>query len=185
MRRVAAGCSRKRRQTGRLYLETRGRQWRPPRSESRAVRLVHVTHATDTRRGPEPPDLSEKGGNRNGQPQRSDERLFMQFLAFGGCLDVRPLAEALRQSGLDAALYEDVNDPRGVGLIAASVDPSLFVGPLRALLNAPPFASLAQKPEYTMLGRTYSLGYEPDLKESLLDRPRRTILNPAWGWAVY
>jgi hypothetical protein len=144
-----------------------------------------VTHATDTRRGPEPPDLSEKGGNRNGQPQRSDERLFMQFLAFGGCLDVRPLAEALQQSALDAALYEDVNDPRGVGLITASVDPSVFVGPLRTLLNAPPFASLVQKPEYTMLGRTYSLGYEPDLKESLLDRPRRTILNPAWGWAVY
>jgi len=144
-----------------------------------------VTHATDTRRGPEPPDLSEKGGNRNGQPQRSDERLFMQFLAFGGCLDVRPLVDALQRSGLDTALYEDVNDPRGIGLITASIDPSVFVGPLRTLLNAPPFASLVQKPEYTMFGRTYSLGYEPDLKESLLDRPRRTILNPAWSWAVY
>jgi len=29
VRRVAAGCSRKRRQTGRLYLEIPGRQWRP------------------------------------------------------------------------------------------------------------------------------------------------------------
>ena len=36
------------------------------------------------RRGPEPPDLSEKGGAKNGQPQRSDQRLFMQLLAFGG-----------------------------------------------------------------------------------------------------
>jgi hypothetical protein len=34
-------------------------------------------HPTDvrpaeTRRGPEPPDLTEKGGMRDGQPQRSD-----------------------------------------------------------------------------------------------------------------
>ena len=69
--------------------------------------------------------------------------------------------------------------------MTASIDPSVFVGSLRTLLNAPPFVSLVQKPEYTMLGRTYSLGYEPDLKEALLERPRRTILNPAWGWAVY
>jgi len=109
----------------------------------------------------------------------------MQFLAFGGCTDVRPLVETLRASALEVALYEDVNDPRGIGLVTASVDPSVFVGPLRALLNAAPFAALVQKPEYTMLGRTYSLGYEPDLKDALLDRPRRTFLNPAWTWAVY
>ena len=33
------------------------------------------------------PDISEKGGIKDGQPQRSNERLFMQFLAFGGCAD--------------------------------------------------------------------------------------------------
>ena len=54
-----------------------------------------MSHPTETRRGPEPPDLSEKGGMKNGQPQRSDERLFMQFLAFGGCADSRPAADAL------------------------------------------------------------------------------------------
>jgi hypothetical protein len=36
------------------------------------------------RRGAEPPDLAEKGGMKDGQPQRLDRRLFMQFLAFGG-----------------------------------------------------------------------------------------------------
>src|SRR5690242_7457974 len=35
----------------------------------------------------EPPDLSEKGGLKDGVPQRSDERLFMQLLVFGGCHD--------------------------------------------------------------------------------------------------
>ena len=34
---------------------------------------------------------------KDGQPQRSDTRLFMQFLAFGGCPDVGPLAEGWRR----------------------------------------------------------------------------------------
>jgi chlorite dismutase len=36
-----------------------------------------------------------------------------------------------------------------------------------------------------MLGRTYAGGYEQDLEEWLLKKPRRTILNPAWPWAVW
>jgi chlorite dismutase len=144
-----------------------------------------MTQATDTRRGPEPPDLSEKGGIRNGQPQRSDDRLFMQFLAFGGCPDAKPLSQALGAAGLASVLYEDVNDPRGVGVLTATERPDDFVEKLRPALNSGPFASLVQKPEYTMLGRTYAIGYEPDLKEVLLDRPRRTVLNPAWNWAIW
>jgi hypothetical protein len=137
------------------------------------------------RRGPEPPDISEKGGTRNGQPQRSDERLFMQLLAFGNCTDTRPLADALAGAGLSAVLYEDINDPRGIALLTVSENPAVFLDRGRRVLNAAPFASLSQKPEYTMLGRTYSIGYEPDLKETLLDRPRRTVLNPAWMWAMW
>ncbi len=86
---------------------------------------------------------------------------------------------------MTAVLYEDVNDPRGVALLIVGQDPAVFLDRGRPLLNAAPFASLIQKPEYTMLGRTYSIGYEPDLKETLLDRPRRTVLNPAWNWAVW
>src|SRR5688500_5359158 len=108
---------------------------------------------TETRRGPEPPDISERGGTRNGQPQRSDERLFMQLLAFGGCADTRPLVEALARAGVTGALYEDLNDPRGVALLTLDRNPGVFVDRVRQLLNAPPFGSLPQKPEYTMLGR--------------------------------
>jgi chlorite dismutase len=148
-----------------------------------------MANPTDTserpRRGPEPPDLSEKGGTRNGQPQRSDDRLFMQLLAFGGCADARPLAAALDRSGVSGVLYEDVNDPRGIALLTLSADPNVFVDRVRPLLNSAAFGGLAQKPEYTMLGRTYSIGYEPDLKESLIDRPRRTVLNQDWKWAVW
>jgi chlorite dismutase len=144
-----------------------------------------MSQATETRRGPEPPDLSEKGGVRNGQPQRLNDRLFMQLLAFGGSVATQPLADALAGAGVSGVLYEDLNDPRGIALLTLSQDPAAFGGNLRRTLNRPPFASLAQKPEYTMLGRTYSIGYEPDLQETLLDRPRRTVLNPEWNWAVW
>src|SRR5262245_104546 len=138
-----------------------------------------------TRRGPEPPDLSEKGGMRDGQPQRSDVRLFMQLLAFGGCEGVAPLVEVLERSGVSGVLYEDVNDPRGVALLTFSTDPGLFVGAIRSLLTSSPFSALVQKPEYTMLGRSYALGYEPDLQDTLVARPTRTVPNPAWPWAVW
>ncbi len=144
-----------------------------------------MTQATEARRGPEPPDLAEKGGMKNGEPQRLNERLFMQLLAFGGCADSRPLAEALAASGLTAVLYEDIADPRGVALLTLDRDPNVFIDRLRPLLNRAPFDCLQQKPEFTMFGRTYSIGYEPDLHEVLLDRPKRTVLNQAWNWAVW
>ena len=139
----------------------------------------------ETRRGPEPPDISEKGGMKGGQPQRSDRRLFMQLLAFGGCPDARPLADALSRADTTGVLYEDMNDPRGIAVLALSEDPAFFLDRLRPLLNRFPFSSLVQKPEYTMVGRTYALGYEPDLLDSLLERPRRTVLNPEWRWGVW
>jgi hypothetical protein len=144
-----------------------------------------MTSPPAARRGPEPPDLSEKGGMKNGEPQRSDRRLFLQFLAFGGCETTRPLAEAASAAGITGALYEDVNDPRGVALLTLSEDPAYFLDCVRPMLNGPSFRALVQKPEYTMLGRTYAIGYEPDLEEVLLHRPRRTVLNPEWKWAVW
>jgi chlorite dismutase len=144
-----------------------------------------MTQPTETRRGPEPPDLAEKGGMKNGQAQRSDDRLFMQLLAFGGCPDSRPLAAALADAGVAGVLYEEVNDPRGVALLTLSENPGFFLDHVRPLLNSAPFGSLTQKREYTLLGRTYSIGYEPDLADVLLRRPRRTVFNPAWPWAVW
>jgi len=122
---------------------------------------------------------------KNGEAQRSDRRLFMQFMAFGGCDATRPLAEAASAAGISGALYEDVNDPRGIGLVTLNEDPAFFLDRVRPLLNDGVFRALVQKPEYTMLGRTYALGYEPDLEEVLLNRPRRTVLNPEWNWAVW
>ncbi len=123
---------------------------------------------------------------KDGQPQRLDRRLFMQFMAFGGFTqDTRLLGDALDAAGVEGVVYDDVNDPHGLGLLTFSPDPDVFLDSVRPMLNRQPFASLVQKPEYTMLGRTYALGYEPDLTDVLLHRPRRTVLNPQWKWAVW
>jgi chlorite dismutase len=126
-------------------------------------------------------DVRERGAGQ----QSADRRLFMQLQAFGACTDVKPLVRALEASGLEAVLYQDVNDPRGVAVLGMSEDPAFFVGPFRELLNAGTFGELMLKPELTMFGRTYASGYEADLDEWLLRRPRRTALNPAWPWGVW
>jgi hypothetical protein len=118
---------------------------------------------------------------KDGQPQRSNARLFMQFMAFGGCAQTAPLGDALARAKISGVLYEDVNDPRGVGLLTFSEDPDFFLDRVRPILNGPGFSVLTQKQEFTMLGRTYAIGYEPDLTEILQNRPRRTVLNGRSG----
>ncbi|MBI1733860.1 MAG: chlorite dismutase family protein [Candidatus Rokubacteria bacterium] len=109
----------------------------------------------------------------------------MQLQAFGGCTDPKPLVRALEGSRIEGVLYQDLNDPRGIGVLAISEDPAFFPSGLREILNAGPFASLPHKPAFAMFGRTYSSGFEADLDEWLLKRPRRTALNPAWPWAIW
>jgi Chlorite dismutase len=126
-------------------------------------------------------DVAERGANG----QSSSRRLFMQLQAFGGCGEPKALAGALERSQIEAVLYADFQDPCGVAVLAVSEDPAFFVTRLRELLSAEPFASLAHKPELAMVGRTYSSGYEQDLEDWLLRRPRRTVLNPVWPWAIW
>jgi len=146
----------------------------------------------------EKPDIDERGGMKDGQPQRSSRRLFMQLLAFANAGDADRLTGALSDQcggeqklfsgepdGARGVLYTDVNDPHGVALLTMHESPEFFVSRLRPFLNREPFRSLTLKGEYTMFGRTYSLGYEPDLEETLFTRPRNTALNARWPWAVW
>ena len=126
-------------------------------------------------------DVRERGANQ----QSVDRRLFMQLQAFGGCADAKPLVRALEASRAEAVLYQDLNDPRGVAVLGMSEDPTFFIESFRELLNTGPFAELVLKPELTMVGRTYASGFEADLDEWLLRRPRRTALNPAWPWGIW
>jgi hypothetical protein len=126
-------------------------------------------------------DVAERGANG----QTSNRRLFMQLQVFGGCSEPKALAGTLERSQIEGVLYADLQDPRGVGVLAFAEDPAFFVTRLREVLGTEPFASLAHKPEFAMIGRSYASGFEPDLEDWILRRPRRTVLNPAWPWAVW
>ncbi len=129
-------------------------------------------------------DIRERGRAPDGQPVFLDRRLFVQFLAFGGT-DTRALVEALAAANLPGVLYEDFNDSFGAGLLVHHERPDFFVSELRAFLRKPPFSQLTPKPEYTMAGRTYALGHEPDLEDALLTRPRQKLCDPGLAWAVW
>lgn len=122
---------------------------------------------------------------RAGEPQTSDRRLFMQVLAFGSAGATAPLKAALDASSLEAVLYEDANDPRGVALLTWSDNPNHFVTTVRSFVNQGPFSHLVLKPEYSMMGRTYAIGHEPNLDDWLLDRSRKAVTDPEWRWAVW
>jgi len=130
-------------------------------------------------------DLRERGGAKNGQPQLLDKRLFMQLTAFTGATSVQALCEAMKEAKLEGVVYEDLNDPRGAAVLALCEDPGILLTKYLAAFKRTPFDKLTVKPEYSMLGRTYSIGYEPDLEDTLLKRPRRVVLDQACPWAVW
>ncbi|MGC4089307.1 MAG: hypothetical protein QM756_15755 [Polyangiaceae bacterium] len=63
--------------------------------------------------------------------------------------------------------------------------PEDFVLALRPQLSKLGAEGLSSRPELSMLGRTYATGYEQDLEYWLLRRPRETVLNEAWPWAIW
>ena len=134
---------------------------------------------------PEKPDISEHGSPIDGQPQAMDRRLFVQLLAFTDCVDSSEVAAAMQHNGVVGAVYEDIHDPNGVAVLGMSEDPNFFVTTWRDMLKAAPFDLLTPVPELTMFGRSYSIGYEPDLEEVLFNRPIRTGTNPDWPWVVW
>ena len=131
------------------------------------------------------PDLLEHGAPVRGVPQTLDKRLFVQLHVFTGCASARTVADLVRDSGLEAAVYANLNDPSGVGVVLMSEDPALFAEAARGLLSGSYFQTLTPLPDFTMLGRTYSSGREADLEDFLLHRVRRGILNPAHPWGIW
>jgi chlorite dismutase len=129
-------------------------------------------------------DVSEKG-RKDGEVISLDKRLYMQFMGFGGCTNVNRLIDALNAAKVQGALYVDINDPQGVGIVTFSEDPNYFLDELRTFYTQPPFVELTPKPEYTMLGRTYAIGYEADLHETLIGRPRSRVVDPKLPWVIW
>lgn len=131
------------------------------------------------------PEIRERGKGTDGNPRFSERRLYLQFLAFSGCAEPRLLTAALGAAGVKGALYADLNHPTGVGLAVAHERPDYFVTEYRGLLNEPPFRELTLRPEFTMFGRSYSIGHETDLERALIGRPLERLLNPELGWVVW
>ena len=130
-------------------------------------------------------DILEHGAPVDGQPQTSDRRLYVQFQAFTGAIGTDDIVAALKDSGLDAALYVDANDPYGIGLVFMTESADVLVTEVRDLMNSEPFDVLDHRPELTMLGRSYATGYEPDLDHALVERPKGNVLSPDWPWGIW
>src|SRR5689334_9689059 len=134
-------------------------------------------------------DLREHGADRDGEKQLLDRRLFMQLLVLrverdpGPSAAAKTLMSGLSKARVGSVVYEDVNDPLGIGVLTFSEDPADFVDKVRPVIGG--LAGATLRPEFTMLGRSYSSGYEPDLDDWLIRRPKATVLNEAWPWAVW
>jgi chlorite dismutase len=137
-------------------------------------------------------DVWERTKGHGGQPvQAMNRRLFMQLVGYecGDGLDparaVVTLGRALDELGASAVIYADVNNPRGIAVLSWGEDPADFITKVRPAFVAPGLAGLRSLPGLTMIGRTYSTGYESDLAYWLIDRPKETVRNADWPWAVW
>src|SRR5262245_12109268 len=136
-------------------------------------------------------DVNEYGGKREGVRQAMNRRLFMQLLVF----DAPPGADPSEVAALAAALlvnkripgvvYADAMDPRGMGLLSWGEDPARFVREVRPLFTTEALRSVAIRPGWTMIGRTYATGHEPDLEHAMLKRPINNVMNEAYAWHVW
>jgi chlorite dismutase len=138
---------------------------------------------------PETIDVRERGAPLpDGKPQVLDRRLFMQLLAFEAPGEpseaLESLKAALARHQVAGVVYEDVNHPGGFALLSFSEDPADLVNKVRPACHAVT-GKLRSRPELAMIGRTYSSGFEQDLEYWLLRRPRETVLNPSWPWAIW
>jgi chlorite dismutase len=140
-------------------------------------------------------DVHEYGGKREGERQSMDRRLFMQLLVFdapagrSGDDEAKRVAALCTRDRIPAVIYADAMAPRGVGLLTWSEDPSHFVRKVRPLFMddglGHGLAQVSLRPEFSMIGRSYSTGHEPDLEWTLLRRPVENVTNEKYPWHVW
>ena len=131
-------------------------------------------------------DLRERGQDAHGKTIFFDGRLYMQLLVYTGAhFNLLQVRSELEETDFCGVVYASLHDPNGVGLLTASEDPTFFVSELKDFLSHSMFDQLECRSDLTMVGRTYAIGYEQDLNETLIERPRRYVCNPAWPWAIW
>jgi chlorite dismutase len=92
----------------------------------------------------------------------------------------RPLLEKLRAEKIPAVVYADTSDPRSSGVLTWNEDPVHFVTRVRPIAS-----EWRARDGWSMLGRTYATGYEPDLEHWLLQRPIDNVMSEASPWHVW
>ncbi len=134
-------------------------------------------------------DVKEYGGKKDGVPQSSDARLFMQLLVLecheGTQAAADALTELLTAHKIDGIVYKDASDPKGLGLLTWARDPAHFVDKVAPLFDHEAMETTLPRRELSLLGRTYSIGYEPDLEHVLFHRPVGNVQNADFGWHIW
>lgn len=150
-----------------------------------------TSESTSRPAGLPPVDVNEYGGKKDGERQTLNRRLFMQLLVFdapagaSGDAIAGDLASRLRERRIPGVVYADAQDPQGVGLLTWSDDPAHFVTTVRPLFGLPQLAVVTMRQGWSMLGRTYGQGHEPDLAYVLLQRPLDQVTNEAFPWHIW
>lgn len=129
-------------------------------------------------------DLAEKGRDADGKMISLNRRLFMQFMSFSNC-DRDNLLTQVEQRQIQAVIYQDINDFDGLGVLAYCEDPAYLVDEVQDLIKSAWNDRMSQKHDLSMLGRTYSIGYENDLEDVLIRRPVNRVCDPTTPWAVW
>jgi hypothetical protein len=135
-------------------------------------------------------DVFERGGEVDGERVAMNRRLFMQLLVYDCPADmvatevIGQLGEAFGKAKIAATVYENVSDPQGLAVLSWSEDPAVFVDAVRPVLQSGNLRKLSLRPEYTMMGRTYSIGYEKDLVDRLITTPAARAAKKG-HWAVW
>jgi chlorite dismutase len=152
-----------------------------------AVCSAAMTQHEDKQPGLPEVDFNEYGGRREGVRQSLNRRTYFQLLVFDAPAGWLPdaLVARLRDTGVASVVYADANGPRGFGLLTWSDDPAHFVKSVRPRFDEAPLAAVTLRPGYTMLGRSYGTGHDPDLEDSLMRRPVRNVSNADYPWHVW
>jgi chlorite dismutase len=136
-------------------------------------------------------DVWERTKGFAGPVQAMDRRIFMQLSVFdcdpalGARRCLQDLGTAISSQGAAAVLYQDMNNPFGIGVLSWSTDPADFVTKLRPCFEPSHVQGLKPRHDFSMVGRSYASGFESDLQFWLLDRPVQTVLNENWPWAIW
>jgi chlorite dismutase len=138
-------------------------------------------------------DVNEYGGKRDGERQALNRRLFMQLLVFDAPAEAgthsepveQKLVTLLREAKVPGIVYADASAVRGTGLLTWSEDPAHFVARVRPLFQSGALAQLEERRAFSMMGRTYSTGHEPDLEHVLLRRPIENVMHADYAWHVW